>query len=323
MEVPGGFRSPVPTRGEWVYGPTVSLRGRRLVYQDIWFEKNIWQVERRAESELGLATEPLITSSRWDCEAHYSPDGERLAFTSSRSGNLEIWTCNADGSRPAQLTRFGGPYLGSPRWSPDGDRIAFYACVDGFGDLYLVHADGGQPQRLTRRRENELLSSWSRDGEWIYYASDRTGDWQIWKMHPDNLEAHPVQVTSGGGIAACEWPDGRTLYYTRPDSAGLWRVSLEEGGGTLREPDRVLQDLPQLGEWGNWALSGEGILLARHDEEGPLLVIHRPQTGETETITRVPNIASPSLEISPDGRYCLYARVDRSVSDLMLVEEFH
>ena len=58
---------------------------------------------------------------------HYSPDGARVAFTSTRSGVEEIWIANRDGSDPQQVTPMGGPQCSNPRWSPDGRTILFNA----------------------------------------------------------------------------------------------------------------------------------------------------------------------------------------------------
>ncbi|UCE04013.1 MAG: PD40 domain-containing protein [Candidatus Latescibacterota bacterium] len=320
VDAEDGRMSWVPTRGEWVYSPTVSRHADRMVYQDLWFEKNIWAVRRHADPTSGLSTAPLISSSRWDCEAYYSPDGERLVFTSARSGHLEIWTCASDGSRPMQLTFFEGAYVGRPRWSPNGERIAFYACPNGFGDLYVVDADGGRPHQITRTEANELMACWSRDGRSIYFASDRGGEWDLWKLPSASGDAEPVQVTKGGGIAGYETPDGSALLYARPERSGLWRLPLDASTPPAAEP--LLEDLPEQGDWGNWSLFRDGIVLVRRDNEGPQLVQYDFNTRQIEPIARVPNIAAPSLAVSPDGRSILYARVENSVGDLMLVDGF-
>ena len=67
----------------------------------------------------------LISSTRVDGDAQFSPDGKKIAFTSNRSGNDEIWVCDSDGSNAQQLTSLGTGNCGGPRWSPDGERIAF------------------------------------------------------------------------------------------------------------------------------------------------------------------------------------------------------
>src|SRR5205809_374376 len=75
----------------------------------------------------------------------------RIAFTSNRDGNDEIYVMNADGSAPTRLTT---TVAHQPRWSPDGQRIAFTSgrgCDTGLciGDIYVMAADGSAPVRLT------------------------------------------------------------------------------------------------------------------------------------------------------------------------------
>jgi Tol biopolymer transport system component len=103
----------------------ISRDEKRMVYAYAINDQNIW----RASLHDRRVTKPtnFIASTRRDTQAHYSPDGKRIAFESSRSGNEEIWACNADGSDPVQLTYFGNAWAGAPTWSPDGKEIAFAA----------------------------------------------------------------------------------------------------------------------------------------------------------------------------------------------------
>jgi dipeptidyl aminopeptidase/acylaminoacyl peptidase len=72
----------------------------------------------------------------------FSPDGKRIAYTSDRSGNYEIWVATGDGQTPVQLTNFGGALTGMPRWSPDGTQIAFDSRPEGHSSIYVIGVDG-------------------------------------------------------------------------------------------------------------------------------------------------------------------------------------
>ena len=63
-------------------------------------------------------------------------------------------------------------------WSLPAEVIA---APDGRADIYVISADGGLPRRLTTEGSGELIPSWSRDGKWIYFPSNRTGIFQVWK----------------------------------------------------------------------------------------------------------------------------------------------
>ena len=175
-----------PICGRRAFEPTISRSGHRLAYVNWLYHSSIWRMaalglEGNRLPPLNQPT-PLISSTRDDRAPQFSPDGQKIAFESIRSGSLEVWICNADGSNAVQLTSFGGPDVTTPRWSPDGGRIAFDSNAAGESDIYVVGADGGKPQRMTTDPANDGNPSWSHDGRWIYFDSARTGEQQVWKM---------------------------------------------------------------------------------------------------------------------------------------------
>src|SRR5690606_30692207 len=111
------------------------------------------------------------------------------------------------------LTRFGGPFTSTPSWSPDGRRLAFVARGRGSVDVYVADVTGSPPRQLTSAPSNDRAPTWSRDGAWIYFGSNRGGGWDIWKVPSGGGDA--VRVTRGGGIAAQEGPPGTGLFFVR------------------------------------------------------------------------------------------------------------
>ena len=181
-----------------------------------------------ASSLVGEPLRPVAiqASNRRDTAPSISPDGRRLAFVSQRSGAPEIWMSNADGSQAQRLTNFYSGAVGTPQWSPDSRAIAFDVPIDGNRDVYVVGSDGARVRRLTGENSADGRPSWSRDGKWISFTSDRSGRWQIWKMSVTGQ--NPIQVTQRGGDQAFESPDGTSLYYVKWPK-GVWRVPVEGG----------------------------------------------------------------------------------------------
>jgi Tol biopolymer transport system component len=116
----------------------------------------------------------LITSTKFDHGAQYSPDGRKIVFISRRSGYPEIWVADSDGSNSTRLTTMEAPLVGMPHWSPDGHRIVFDSTLEKQFELYVINADGSGLRRLTYDPAGDAVGSWSHDGRWIYFLSKRS-----------------------------------------------------------------------------------------------------------------------------------------------------
>jgi len=317
MAAAGGAPERLAVGGDNAYFPSLARRGQRLAYEQSLAETNIWRTAGPAFTGRAAPPVRLISSTRLDNSPQYSSDGKRITFQSTRSGNEEIWVCDSEGLNAVQLTSFGGASVGSPRWSPDGQRVVFDSRKEGQGDVYVVGAEGGAPRRLTEEASDEVRPSWSRDGRWIYFGSNRQGGaWQVWKALAEGGPAR--QVTSKGGREAFESPDGKFVYYTRLNVAGVWRVPVEGG-----EEVQVLDQ----GNQGRWALLQQGVCLLNPDATpAPVLAFFSFAARRLAPLATLPEGArfygGPSLAVSPDGRWMLYVQFDQTESDILLVENF-
>ena len=306
------FSPPLSPQGNRL---AISRQGNRLAYVRSAFDTNIWRIEIPKRKGGRHPPTQLIASTNLEQGPQFSPDGRKIVFESTRSGSYEIWVCDSNGTNLLQLTSFERT-TGTPRWSPDGRHIAFDARIETHSDIYVIGAEGGSPRRITTETSDDVVPTWSRDGHWIYFASNRTGDQQVWKVPAEGGEA--VQVTKHGGFAAYEAPDGKFVYYTKIDRPGLWRVAVEGG-----EEAPVL-DHPKLGYWGWWAVVNEGIYFINVEmKQHPVIEFFSFATGRVRQIATMEKeavMAGPGLAISPDRRWILYAQVDQSGGDIILVE---
>src|SRR5262249_44588415 len=103
-----------------------------------------------------------------------APAGDRLVFSSSRTGDRHLWTARSDGSEARPLTS-GTSLDERPAFSPDGREIAFMSDRSGQRAIWLMSADGGAPRKLADVAVIGGLS-WSRDGRSLVYAAG-AGDW--------------------------------------------------------------------------------------------------------------------------------------------------
>lgn len=134
----------------------------------------------------------------------WSPDGNRLAFTSDRNGSAQVWVMDADGGNQKQLTREGGNIV--PAWSPDGKRLAFGSNRTGHFEIWVMDSDGKNQKQLTRTdaKVNNNAASWSPDGRRIAFCSTRSGHYAIWAM--DSEGGHLTQLTTPYGDRAIRMP---------------------------------------------------------------------------------------------------------------------
>jgi Tol biopolymer transport system component len=306
----------------------VSGGGHRLAYSQETWDSDIWRLDLRRRGSTEDAPTRLIASTRMDGNPQFSPDGERVAFSSARSGQGEIWVVDARGGRPLRLTFMGGKGLpGSPRWSADGKSIAFdfEPLGEDNYDLYVVSSSGGPPRRITTSPAVDAVPSWSRDGRFIYFGSNRSGQWQVWKVPSNGEEAGGArQITHGGGFAAIESTDGRHVYFSRAwyddKPNAIWRVPVDGG-----EEEVVVPSLRS--SWGNWDVTSEGLYFV---DKGPSAddpwVVRFLGAGQRRAIDVArlqhrPYLDGPAVSVSPDGRFLLSTQ-GQGASELMLVEDF-
>jgi Tol biopolymer transport system component len=316
----GGTPERISLNADHVWRPRIARQGNRLTYVQIPpANPNIYAIKISNETASKDLPTKLIASTQFDAGPQFSPDGRRITFHSDRSGNLEIWICDSDGTNLMELTSFGAnKRAGSPRWSPDGHQIAFDVFEKGKGDVYVINVDDRVTRPIAMEVSTDHLPSWSRDGKWIYFASDRSGRYEVWKTSAHGGQT--LQVTTRGGFLAFESFDGTYLYYIKPfPTQGIWRVPVN-GGEEVRILDSFESGLP-----GDWALSNDGIYFIHVDGERVISIqFFDFSSRKTKLVASLGKIRVEALGIAvaPDGRQILYTQDDQNSTDITLVENF-
>jgi eukaryotic-like serine/threonine-protein kinase len=330
LVVPGNNRpAQLPFAGEGGIMPAVSQfhdgQALRLMYARSLPDANIWRVELAGPGATASAPPVVaISSTRMDSTPQLSPDGHRVAFTSDRSGSWQIWLADPDGSNAVQLTSMRGD-SGAPCWSPSGDRLVFQSNSEGQFEVYVIPVTGGKPRNLTSHPATDGRPSFSRDGHWVYFNSNRNGLRQIWKIPTSGGNA--VQVTRSAGFAAFESPDGTYLYYNErmETPSPLWRQPVS-GGIPVKVLEGVVRAAFTVLDAGIYYIdrpSGEGGLLYTDWPSGETrLKYFNFTTQRSTTVARDLGNVFLGLTASADGRTILYSRVDRSMDELMFVDDF-
>jgi len=162
----------------------------------------------------GSAQTNLTSNTASDFDPVWPPDGQRIAFTSDRDGNLEVYVMNTDGSGPTNLTINAASDF-FPAWSPDGEKIAFTSNRDGNIDVFVMNADGSGPTNLTSNAASDFLPAWSPDGQKIAFQSDRDGfgNDEVYVMNADG--SAQTRLTSNG--APDQGPDWQPVLAPDPE----------------------------------------------------------------------------------------------------------
>ena len=98
-----------------------------------------------------------------------APTTEKIAFTSDRDGNAEIYIMNPDGTGQTNLTRHEASDF-QPAWSPTGSQILFASTREGMSNLYLMDADGANVKKVFNDFKSRFAPAWSPDGRQISYV---------------------------------------------------------------------------------------------------------------------------------------------------------
>jgi TolB protein len=144
----------------------------------------------------------------------WSPDGEKVAFTTYRRNAADIEILSRLDRRPYTFERAGGTTT-TPAWSPDGSRIAFSTSRDGSDmEIYVADWNGRNMRRLTVSKGVDISPVWNpRTGREIAFVSDRSGSPQIYIMDAEGTNVRRV-IEEGGHAATPAWsPDGQFIAF--------------------------------------------------------------------------------------------------------------
>ena len=329
-------REPIPIAGavEDAVDPAIARKLHagsdqfELVYVDPRLVSNLYGAplawNRDGLPHLTALPSRFAASTRASDSPQISPDGQSIVFISNRTGFQEIWLAGVTGADPIQLTHFASPEHkpGSPRWSPDGSQIVFDVEELRIHHIYSLSIEGGATRQLTNGTDDTVRPSWSRNGQWIYFGSHRTGRWEIWRIPaPANTKGMPAPelIAGSSGLEAFESPDGSALYCAT-DNGQLWSVPLH--GDT---PHLVIRKGCAHG-W--WAFAPAGIIYAdltlqETGRRGDLPVLfYSFRTRHATPFTSMPQRVfgtDPGLTVSPDGRRLVLARIEDETTNLVLL----
>jgi TolB protein len=219
MDYDGANQHQVTHLGTISLSPRISPDNSRLAFSSLG--KNGFQIQVYSMLLNRMVAFPIAPGT--NLSPAWSPKGDQIAFSSSRTGDPEIWIADLNGSSEHRVTSFKGPDV-SPVFNPrTGSQIAWISGRSGLPQLYLMSTDGSGVTRLTDQGY-ATSPSWSPNGQFVAFAWNRKygpgapGGQDIYVMEIASLKW--IQLTHDSG--PCDFPswspDGRHIVYANsPD----------------------------------------------------------------------------------------------------------
>ena len=222
MDYDGQDQHPLTHLGTISISPRISPDNSRVAFCSLG--KEGWAI-RMYSLELGRMVS-FESPGGTTLSPAWSSDGSRLAFSSSKSGDPEIYTSNASGGEVHRVTAFRGPDV-SPVWNPKSNaQIAWVSGRSGLPQIYIMDSDGANIQRMTDGGY-ATSPSWSPSGQFLAFSWNRKygpgapGGQDIYIM--DIASKRWVQLThEAGSNDFPSWsPDGRHLVFQRQENGRI------------------------------------------------------------------------------------------------------
>lgn len=203
--------------------------------------KYLWAVYEEFDiyiaNKKGKIINQLTHEKGYDAEATVSPNGDKIVFTSTRSGDLELWTMNIDGSNLKQIT-FGLGYDGGAFFSHDGSKLVFRASrpktqeeIKEYKDLlaqnlvaptnmeiYTCNIDGSNLQQVTNLGKANWAPFFTPDDKKIIFSSNhhstRGYDFQLFMIDIDGKNLEQITTESKFNAFPMFSPDGKKLIFS-------------------------------------------------------------------------------------------------------------
>lgn len=215
--------------------------------------------KRLAVADYDGANQSYLTDSSTIVIApRFSPQGDRIVFTSFGTGSARIHVMDTATGRERVLADAPGTTTFSPRFAPNGRTVVFSQEQGGNTDIYAMDIGGGAATRLTSAPSIETSPSYSPDGGQIVFESDRSGTPQIYVMPASGGE--PRRISNGRGrYGTPVWsPRGDLIAFTK-QLDGRFHIGVMRTDGS----EERLLTASFLDEGPTWAPNGRVIMFTR------------------------------------------------------------
>ncbi len=192
---------------------TAEQRGQSRLYSLVVADQ-----DGENEHTIMESTDPIMSPA-------WSPDSRRLAYVSFEGSRSSIFVQTLRTGNRLRVSNEPG-INGAPAFSPDGRKLVVtLGGVDGNPDIHVLDLNARQKQRLTTHRAIDTEGSWSPDGRFIYFTSDRSGGPQIYRVSATGGTPERISFEGGYNARPRLSPDGTKLAMVHNDQ-GNYRIAV-------------------------------------------------------------------------------------------------
>ncbi|MGC3936312.1 Tol-Pal system beta propeller repeat protein TolB [Roseobacter sp. EG26] len=261
---PEGWRRMAHKVADAVYSRITGEGGyfdSRVVYVSETGSKDARQKRLAIMDYDGANVQFLTDSSAIVLAPRFSPNGDRVIYTSYETGFPRIYLLDVGSVQRRVLENQEGTMSFAPRFAPDGQNIVFSLSQGGNTDIYAMNVGGGGTQRLTSAPSIETAPSFSPDGSQIVFESDRSGSQQLYIMPAGGGEARRISFGPGRYGTPVWSPRGDLIAFTK-QNGGRFHIGVMRTDGA----EERLLTASFLDEGPTWAPNGRVIMFTRESQ---------------------------------------------------------
>lgn len=287
-DVESGQTTQLTDGGIFTAFPALAPDGGQVMFNSYRVSSKVFLVAEGKQTE-------LLNDGSYNLHPELSPDGQHLAYLGDRTGSREVWIGNGDGENAKRLTYSAGSTAGENHWTPDGQALVYECRERGKSMVCLQGTARHNVETLTSADSDAALPALSRDGRRLYFLSNRSGRYEIYRQAlvgegaETRAEGPPVQVTDGGAASAQESWDGKSLYVITGGSPGRFLV-IPRGASMVQT--RQLKDLARTTERTSlaplaheaWTVSSQGILAVQESPAGAIIMLYPNGQGPPQRV---------------------------------------
>jgi eukaryotic-like serine/threonine-protein kinase len=296
--------------------PRMSADGRRLVSMLIEYRRAL--ISLPVVFEVKTPLRHLTDGFGGDLDPCVSFRGGRMVFSSSRSGNRNLWTSDADGSNIRPLTS-DAAIDERPSFSPDGHAVAFVSDRGGEHGIWVVNSDGGTPRRVASTPVLDTLT-WSPDGQQMAYAVPAVNAPELSIVTVNDGAVYRLPTPSGAHSPAWS-PHSDVIAYLEPRGPGRTYLKFVNSRG---EPVySMLPDGPALPNgFLSWAPDGKRLAAVGvpGSANAAIWIVEPDSSQPFRKLIELPGEVRPrGITWTSDGSSLIFGRQE-ALSDLVLFE---